>query len=169
MRQRPIKSCGFEPTPFLAHCPIPTEKLLLSEGSTDIERHFVAHDVVTSPGELVSHRFDLYHGLSLGFLSLIEPSNQRFIANGKIGRFHKRPTEILIAVLGIALAFAFAIADLLTAHTPAVRSEVADTGKSPDISGLQHDRERQSLPDPAHRQKIAKRMLQLYPLFDNLF
>jgi hypothetical protein len=68
----------------------------------------------------VSHRFDRYHGLSLGFLSLIEPTNERFIANGKIGRFHKRPTEILIAVLGVPLAFAFAVADLLTAYTPAV-------------------------------------------------
>jgi hypothetical protein len=58
----------------------------------------------------VSHRFDRYHGLSLGFLSLIEPTNERFIANGKIGRFHKRPTEILIAVLGVPLAFAFAVA-----------------------------------------------------------
>jgi hypothetical protein len=72
--------------PFSSSLSHPNRKLLLGEGPRDIERHFVAHDVVTGPGELVSHRFDRYHGVSLGFLSLIEPTNERFIANGKIGR-----------------------------------------------------------------------------------
>ena len=47
--------------------------------------------------------------MALGLLSLIEPSNQRFIANGKVRRFHKRPRQILIPVLGVATAFAFAV------------------------------------------------------------
>src|SRR6266576_3494849 len=150
MRQRPIKSCGFEPTPFPAYCPVPTEKLFLGKGPRDIERHLIAHDVVTSPRELMGHRLDGDHSLSLGLLSVIESANQRFKANGKVGRFHKRPTEILIPVLSIALAFALAVANLLAAHTTTVRSKVSYAGKSPDISSLQHDRERQSLPDPAH-------------------
>jgi len=116
----------------------------------------------------VGHRLDGDHSMSLGLLSLIEPANERFKANGKVGRFHKRPTQILIPVLGIALAFAFAVADLLTAHTPALRREVSYAGKSPDISGLQHDGECQGLPDPAHAQQIAKRRLKLHPLFDDL-
>jgi len=46
----------------------------------------------------------------------------------KVGRFHKHPTEIYL--------FALAVAHLLTAQAPTVRSKVADTGTSPDISGL---------------------------------
>ncbi len=75
----------------------------------------------------MGHRLDGDHSMSLGLLSVIEPANQRFKANGKVGRFHKRPTEILIAVLSIALAFALAVANLLAAHTPTVRGKVADT------------------------------------------
>jgi hypothetical protein len=68
----------------------------------------------------------------------------------------KRPGQILIPVLGIALAFAFAVADLLTADTPTVRSKVSHTAKSPDVSGLKHDRERENLPDPRHSLKKAE-------------
>ena len=97
------------------------------------------------------HRFDGYHNLGLGFLSLIETLNLGVELDGEVGRFDKCPGQILIAVLGVALAFFLAVADLLTADTPAVRSEVSHTGKSPDVSGLKHDREREDLPDPRHR------------------
>ena len=96
----------------------------------------------------MSHCFDRQHAMALGFLSLVKPSDPRLIAHRKVGRFHKCPGQILIPVLGVALAFAFAVADLLTAYTPTVRSEVSHTAKSPDVSGLKHDRERENLPDP---------------------
>jgi hypothetical protein len=71
------------------------------------------------------------------------------------------PRQILIAVLGVALAFCLAVADLLTPDTPAVRSEVSHTGKSPYVPGLQHNRERQDLPDPRHGFKKAELRSQL--------
>ena len=115
----------------------------------------------------MSYRFDRHHAVTLGFLSLIETLNPRLIADCKVGRFHKRPGQILIPVLSVAAAFAFTIADLLTAYTPTVRSEVAHTGKSPHVSGLQHDRQRQNLPDTGNRLKKAELSSQFDSLSDS--
>jgi len=101
----------------------------------------------------VRHRFERHHTLGLGLLSLIEPVDRTTKPDGKVGCFDERPGQILIPVLGVALAFLLAVADLLTAHTPTVRSEVSHTGKSPYVSGLQHDGERQNLSDPRHRRR----------------
>ncbi len=70
--------------------------------------------------------------MSLGFRPLIEPTNQWFVANGKSWPLPQTPTGDTYSLLGIALA----VAHLLTAQAPTVRSKVADTGTSPDISGL---------------------------------
>jgi hypothetical protein len=37
----------------------------------------------------VGHRLDRHHPMGLGLLSLIKPSDERFKANRKIGRFNK--------------------------------------------------------------------------------
>ena len=66
------------------------------------------------------HRFDGHHTLSLGLLSLIETLNPGVEPDRKVGRLHKRPGQILIAVLGVTLAFFLAVADLLTADAAAV-------------------------------------------------
>ena len=95
------------------------------------------------------HRLNRYHAMALGLLSLIEPSDERFKANRKIGRFDKRPRQILIPVLRIAAPFAFTVRKFFTLHTPALRCKVSHLGKSPDISDLQHDRKRQDLPNAA--------------------
>ena len=96
------------------------------------------------------HRLDRQYTMSLGFLSLVESLNLGMKPDRKVGRFDKRPGQILVAVLGIAAAFAFAVADFLTADTPAVRSKVSHARKSPDVAGLQHDRQCQDLPDPRY-------------------
>lgn len=96
------------------------------------------------------HCFDSDNRIALGFLFLIEAFDSRIIADGKIGGFHKRPGQILIAVFGIGTAFTFAVADFLTPHTPTLRSVVSNTGKSLDLSGLEHDGERRDGADPRH-------------------
>jgi hypothetical protein len=117
----------------------------------------------------VRHRFERHHAVTLGFLSLIKTLDPRTIADGKVGRFDKRPGQILVPVLGITLAFAFAVADLLIAHTPAVRGKVSHRRKSLYLSGLQHDRERQYLPDSRHGFKKAELRSQFNPIGNRSF
>ena len=66
------------------------------------------------------HRFDGHYTLSLGLLSLIETLNLGAEPDREVGRFDKCPGQILIPVLGVALAFCLAVADLLTAYTATV-------------------------------------------------
>ena len=122
--------------------------------------------MVTGPAQLVRHRLDRHHGFGLGFLSLVETLDLGVEPDREVSRFHKCPGQILIPVLGIAAPFALAVADLLTAHTPTVRSVIADRGKSPYVPGLQHDRERQNLPDPRHSLKKAELRATLDSLCD---
>src|SRR4029077_13871466 len=113
------------------------------------------HDIVTTPRQLMRHCLDRHHSMGPGLLSLIKSSDERFKANRKIGCLYKRPRQILVPVLRIATAFAFAIGKFFTLHTAAVRCKVSHLGKSPDISGLQHDRKRQDLPNAADGEQIA--------------
>ena len=66
-----------------------------------------------------------------------------------------------MTAFSVAAAFALAVGKFLTAHTPAVRSKVSYLGKSADVSGLQHDRKSQGLPDAAHAKPIPIRRLEL--------
>src|SRR6266481_6805334 len=105
MGQRLIKSCGCKPTPSKVHCPIPTVSTMSGKRLGDIESHLVFDDVVTRPAQLVCHRFDRYHSMALGFLSLVVAFDPGTEPNREVGRFDKRPRQILVAVLGIAPAF----------------------------------------------------------------
>src|SRR5262245_35548894 len=124
---------------------------LLGKGLCDIKRNLIFDNVVASPAELVRHRFDAHDGVALGFLFLIEAFDPRIKADRKIGGLHKRPGQILVAVLCIAASFTFAVADFLTPHTSTIRSVIADTSKSLDLSGLKHNGKCQDRPDPRYR------------------
>jgi hypothetical protein len=95
---------------------------LLGKGLGDIKRHLMFHNVVTSPAELVRHRFDSHNRMALRFLFLIEAFDPRIKADRKVGGLHKRPSQILVAVFGVAAPFTFAVADFLAPHTPPVGS-----------------------------------------------
>ena len=97
------------------------------------------------------HRFDCHNPIALRFLFLIEAFDLRIKPDRKVGGLDKRPRQILVAVFGIADSFTFAVADLLAPHTTTVRSVIADTGKSLDLSGFQHDRQRQDRADSGYR------------------
>src|SRR5215813_2084984 len=119
---------------------------LLSKRLGDIKRDLIFDNVVASPAELVRHRFDGHNRMALRFLFLIEAFDSRIKADRKIGGLHKRPGQILVAV-----SFSFAVADLLAPHTPTVRSVITDASKSFDLSGLQHDGQRQDGSDSGYR------------------
>ena len=63
------------------------------------------------------HRLERHDNLGLGLFSLIEALDLGVVAHREVGRFDKRPGQILVAVLGIALALFLAVADLLTTDT----------------------------------------------------
>jgi transposase len=67
------------------------QRSLSGKGLGDIERNSILHDVITSPAQLVGHRFDRYHAMALGFLSLIKTVDPGTEPNGEVGRFDKRP------------------------------------------------------------------------------
>ena len=89
--------------------------------------------------------------LILDFFFLIEAFDLRIKSDREVGSLHKRPRQILVAVFGVAAPFTFAVADFATPHTPTVRSVIADIGKSLDVSGLQHNGQRQDRPDSGYR------------------
>jgi hypothetical protein len=103
---------------------------LLGKRLGDIKHNLIFHNVVTSPAELVRHRFDSHNRMALGFLFLIEAFDPRIKADRKIGGLHKCPGQTLVAVSGIAASFTFAVADFLTPHTSTIRSVISYTGKS---------------------------------------
>ena len=98
------------------------------------------------------HGFDRDDAIGFGLLALIEAFDLRIVADGKIRRLDKRPRQILVAVLHIALAFAFAVTQFLTAHTATVRGKIAHGRKAANLSRLQHDRHPQNLPNPTDRE-----------------
>src|ERR1700751_5145570 len=63
----------FSTNPYASSLPRPNRECSLSGKSLgDIERNLVFHNVITSPTQLVSHRFDRRYAVGLGFLPLVE-------------------------------------------------------------------------------------------------
>ena len=70
-------------------------------------------------------RFNGYHTVAFGHFTLIKAFRLVVKADGKVGGFNKGPGQIFIAVLGVALAFLFAVAQLFTAYATAIGGKVA--------------------------------------------
>ncbi len=85
------------------------------------------------------HRLDGHDPMRLRFLALIKALDARIVPHREIGRFDKRPGYILVAILGIALAFAFAIAEFGAVHAATIGGPVADAGKPTHVPGFEHD------------------------------
>jgi hypothetical protein len=60
--------------------------------------------VETGPRQFVRQRLDRHHGIRPGFLALVETLGLGTETQRKVGRFDKGPGQILVAILGIALA-----------------------------------------------------------------
>src|SRR5262245_53095616 len=107
--------------------------------------------------------------MRFGLLPLIKPLDPWVGADGKLGRLHIRPPEILVAIFDVALPFALAVADFRTLDTAAIGSVIAHRGKAAQVSRFECDGLGQNAPDAIDRQPllICWRVLQM--LGDSLF
>jgi hypothetical protein len=97
------------------------------------------------------HGLQGYEPVASHLLALIEAFNSWVKANRKMRSLDKRPTEILIAVFGIPLAFDFAITEPLTLHTATIGGKVSHARKAHYRPRLQQDRQRENVTNPGHR------------------
>ena len=86
-------------------------------------------------------RFDSDDTIAFGHFTLIKSFRLVVKADRKVGRFNKRPGQVFIAILGVALALLFTVAQLFTANATAIRCKIAYFLKSLNIASLQHDRQ----------------------------
>ena len=70
------------------------------------------------------------HVLGFRFLPLVKSLCLRVEAKGEIRRLNKEPSQILVAVPSVSLAFFPAVARVRTVHAAGVGCEVADIGKA---------------------------------------
>ena len=96
----------------------------------------------------MGHRFNREDPIGFALFALIEAFDLRIVPDGKICRLHKRPRQILVAILDIPLALAFPVTQFLTPHTPTIGSKISDRRKTPNCSRLQHDRHAENLSNP---------------------
>ncbi len=102
------------------------------------------------------HRLDGHDPLRLRFLSLIKALNVRIVPHRKIGGFDTCPGSIRVAILGMALAFACAIAECGAVHTPTRGGPLAHSGKAVHFTGFEHDGQGQGLANPGHGEYVSK-------------
>ena len=103
------------------------------------------------------HGLERHEDIRLALLALIELTNPGLIAHRKVGGFDKRPRQILIPILRVALPFAFPITQLGAAHTPAVGGNLTDRGEPANLARLSHDREGQRAANARDGQQRLKR------------
>ena len=103
-----------------------------------IKRNLIFDNVVTSSAELVRHCFDGHNGVALGFLFLIEAFDPRIKTDRKVGG-RPRPGPIPFTVFGMPLPLRLPLLILTYAPHSDSTKRIADTGKSLDLSALQHD------------------------------
>src|SRR5229473_6945028 len=146
-RRRPNQSSSFTPVRFPGSPPLAKP---LSETQVHIERLLVLQHVVTRPRQLVRERLERQDPIRPALLAIIETLGLRTAAQRKVRRFHERPGEILVPVLGVAFTLPLAVALLQAVNAAAVRTEVPHLSKSTDGAGLEHDCGRQDVADAWH-------------------
>ncbi len=74
------------------------------------------------------------------------------IPNREMSRFDKGPSQVSMAVLDVTSAFFLAVAQALAIHTATIRGKLPHPGKAPNVTGFQHDGQRQDRSNPGHGQ-----------------
>ena len=96
-------------------------------------------------------RFDGHDLGPLLALALIEAVGCGQIADGKVGRLHKCPGQVLVAALAVPFALLLGVADPLALDAAAVGGELTNSRKSGDLPDLQCDGHGQDRPDAIDR------------------
>src|SRR6516165_3696150 len=126
--------------------------------------------LITSPGQLMRHGFTGQHAIvaALGQLALVKTLGGWLKAQSKLRGLHRRPRQIRIPIFDVARPFPFAIADLLTVYTAAIRGIVSHGGKTADRPGFQGNRLRQDRPDARHSEQLLVGGRVVQTLMDDL-
>src|SRR5215831_11564992 len=99
--RRPIIVAGCTPV----RCPgSPCLAKPLYEASLGLEGLALAQHVVARSRELVRDRLERHNAVGLALLTLVEALRLRTVAQREVRRLHKRPAQVLVAVLRIAFA-----------------------------------------------------------------
>src|SRR5450830_2030639 len=96
--------------------------------------------------QFVRQRLDRHHVVRLGLLSLIEPFCLSIEAHRINGSLHKRPGEVLVAVLRVAFSLFLAIAGVHAVDATRIGRKVAGTSEALERSGLEQNCGLQHLP-----------------------
>jgi hypothetical protein len=85
---------------------------------------------------------------SVGRLAVKPLLALRIVAPREVGRFHKRPGQVLVAAFGVVLSLLLAVGHPLGLHRPAIAGKVTGLRKSFDIADLHRYGHSQDLPHP---------------------
>jgi hypothetical protein len=82
--------------------------------------HQVPHDVKARSCQCMGHGFPRHHQMAFGHLPLVQSLDLRTEAESTLGRLHRGPFEIGVAIFGVTLTFTLAVAQFRTPDTTAV-------------------------------------------------
>src|SRR5438034_5841327 len=140
-RPPPISPEGFAPTPSSGWRP--RSQIRISLRCCWLPKHsfgFVigsqGHQMPGGLGQLAGQRFGRNHLTLLSRFALIPPAALFIITAREIGRFDKRPGQILVAAFGVVLSLLLAVGSPLRLHRTAVAGEVAGLSKALDVAYL---------------------------------
>jgi hypothetical protein len=105
------------------------------------------------------HGFQGYELMAFRLFALIEAFDPGVKANRKVRGFNKSPTEILVAVFGVPLAFDFPMTEPLTLHAATIRGNVPHARKARHRPRFQQDCHGENIPNPGHRFEPGHRRL----------
>jgi hypothetical protein len=140
---------------------VPTRSLH-PKGFRALKRHVIAHDVITGSRHLVRDRLQGDHLMAFTLPTLIEPFDLRVKADGKVGRLHKCPSQIRIAVFGVASPFDLAVAQALALDAATVGGKISDVRKASNRPRFSHNRQRQNVANAGHGLEPCHLGLRLY-------
>src|SRR5258706_11318245 len=111
----------------------------LSKATRHIKRRAPLEHVVAGAREFVRQRLGRYRRVRLRPLALVEAARLLAVAARKVRRLHKRPRQVAVAVLDVALTLLLAVADQRTVDAPRIGGKVPGGGKPVNPPGLERD------------------------------
>src|SRR5207247_5838686 len=89
--------------------------------------------------QLAGQRLGRQNFVGSGRLAVVPAPAILIVAPREVGRFHKRPSQILVAAFDVALRLALAVAQALSIHQAAIAGKVAVAPEPLDPCDLHRD------------------------------